>query len=127
MVLHVILKFYIKFYNKIKKIINDLSIFYKIFLGIIIIVVCIIGVSSLSFYRYSKNIYEDEVINNATKLVQNINQGFEDNQDSIEKIITSFYSLYADPGNEKLLLKKNFNNVTERYEVLKVVRDFFIR
>jgi two-component system, sensor histidine kinase YesM len=114
-----------------KKTISDLSIFNKIFYGVLIIVILIIGSSSFSSSLYSRNLYETQATSNAARLVDNINTGFEDNLDQVDRIIQSIYaeSDYADSTNslKKVLSTKSFSSDNEEYKELKVVQNFFQR
>jgi len=75
-----------------KRIFFNLSIFKKMFFGIMGIVFLIILPSTFFSYMYSKNIYEKEVISNAAKLAENLNGSFNDYIKQIDKIVLSIYT-----------------------------------
>lgn len=117
-----------KFY---KHTVSDLSIFNKIFYGVLIIVFLIIGSFSFFSNLYSRNVYESQAANAAARLVANINNGFEDNLDQVDRIIQSIYAEtdYADSTNSltHVLSTKSFASINEEYKELKVVQNFFQR
>ncbi len=109
----------------------NLSLFNKIFYGVIIIVFFIIMVSSASSFLYIHNARENEAMNNAERLVNNINTGFEDNLDQINRIIMS---IYADTGGtqssismQDVLSTEDYTSLSDEYTALKVTKDFFQR
>ncbi|MBD0380911.1 cache domain-containing sensor histidine kinase [Paenibacillus sedimenti] len=114
-----------------KKAVSDLSIFNKIFYGVLAIVILIIAGSSFFSNLYSRNLYETQATNNAVRLVDNINTGFEDNLDQVDRIIQSIYaeSDYADSNNsiKQVLSTKTFASISDEYNALKVVQNFFQR
>ncbi|MFC3802863.1 sensor histidine kinase [Cohnella sp. GCM10012308] len=114
-----------------KRMIADISIFNKIFYGILIIVVVVLAVSGFFSFSYSRGIYEREAASSAARLVDNINTGFEDNLDQVDRIIQSIYAEtdYADSNNtlKKVLATPSFAGYGEELNAIKVVGNFFQR
>ncbi|MDI4646671.1 cache domain-containing sensor histidine kinase [Cohnella hashimotonis] len=114
-----------------KRMIADISIFNKIFYGILIIVVVELAVSGFFSFSYSRGIYEQEAASSAARLVDNINTGFEDNLDQVDRIIQSIYAEtdYADSNNtlKKVLATPSFADYSEELNAIKVVGNFFQR
>jgi len=117
-------------FNKTKRLILDLSLFYKMFYGIILITLSIIiFFSSISFvYIRNTNIHNAE--QSASRLVNNINLAFGDNLNQIDNIISS---ITADttaqneggPSMQEILYTSNFKNVMDEYQSMNVVKNFF--
>ena len=114
-----------------KQTVSDLSIFNKIFYGVLLIVMLVIVGSSFFSYLYSRNIYETEAMNNAARLVDNINIGFADNLDQVDRIIQSIYaeSDYADSNNsiKQVLSTPSFASISDQFNALKVIQNFYQR
>ncbi len=109
----------------------NLSMFNKIFYGTILIVLIIITLSSTISYIYLHNERGNEAMDNAVRLVNNINTGFRDNLDQVDKIIMS---IYADTGGtganlsmEDVLSTPGYGSISEEYAALKATKDFFQR
>jgi two-component system, sensor histidine kinase YesM len=115
----------------IKKHIADLSIFNKLFYGIIVIVFIIIMISSVISFLYLHNQQENTVMNNAARLVNNINADFKDNLDQVDRIIMSIYAdtsgTESNPGMQEVLATGEYTSISDEYIALKVTRDFFQR
>ncbi|OCT12874.1 hypothetical protein A8709_21315 [Paenibacillus pectinilyticus] len=114
-----------------KRVVTDSSIFNKIFYGVLIIVCLVIFVSSFFSYKYTRNMYVDEAVKNAARLVDNINTEFEDNLDQVDQIIQSIYAEtdYADSSNsiKEILSTKSYTGIEDEFHSLKVIRNFFQR
>lgn len=111
--------------------VSNLSIFNKIFYGIILIVFIIITISSTISYIYLHYVYENEAMNTAVRLVNNINTGFQENLDQIDRIIMS---IYADTGGtasnismEDVLSTMDYSGLRDEYTALRATKDFFQR
>lgn len=124
--------------NRLSKIIygitqylSNLSIFNKTFYGIILIVFIIITISSSISFIYLHNTNENEAMKNAVRLVNNINTGFQDNLDQVDKIIMSIYSDTGGTGSnvsiQDVLSTGNYENINDEYTALKATKDFFQR
>jgi two-component system, sensor histidine kinase YesM len=102
--------------------ISDMSFFYKIISGIVIIVFFIVIIYTFTFYEYSKSTYEKEAMGGATKLVEDINTRLEDNMENVDRIINAFY---ADSNITKYISNKKFINTLDQYNFLITMDDFF--
>lgn len=118
-----------KCFSAIWTFISSLSIFKKIFYGTISIVLFVIAISSYVSYRVSWNIYENEAMDNAKRMVEIINKNFEDNLDQVERIITLINvdptSSNYDDSLRKILSTKTYNGISDEYKALQVTKDFF--
>ncbi|UUZ84621.1 sensor histidine kinase [Paenibacillus sp. P26] len=109
---------------------GNLSIFNKIFYGIILIVMIVIVASGISSYVYSRNIYIHQTTDNATRLVENINTGFEDILDQVDRIIMSIYADSDSTGSKSMKAVISTRSNTSTYEELRslqAVENFFQR
>ncbi|WP_080840661.1 cache domain-containing sensor histidine kinase [Cohnella massiliensis] len=111
--------------------IAEWSLFSKFFYGIIAIVITVLCFSSVTSYLYSRQIFERQAAETATRLVNNINTGFEDNLDQVDRMIMSIY-LEAEDDDSKTSMKEALSpepyaNVTEQYEAQLVVQRFYER
>jgi two-component system sensor histidine kinase YesM len=115
----------------LKRYIANLSIFHKIFYGVILIVLIVIIASSISSYVYSRNLYINQASDNAARLVDNINTGFEDILDQVDRIILSIYSdtysLDSNMNMKDVISTKFFRSINEEFRAEQEVRSFFQR
>lgn len=113
------------------KLIRDLNLFYKLFYGIIIIVLLVLTASSTASYTYSQNIFEQQSIDSTSRLVNNINSGFEDNLDQMDRIIMSIYADIDNNDSEismkAVLTSKDYKNLNDQFQQLQATQNFFQR
>ncbi|MFC3798400.1 sensor histidine kinase [Cohnella sp. GCM10012308] len=109
---------------------NNMSLFYKLFYGILTILVIVFTLSSVSSYFYARTIFREQAIDSTARLVSNINTGFEDNLDQIDRIIMSIYS-EADHNPplslKQILTKPGYASLKEQLNALQVMESFFQR
>jgi two-component system sensor histidine kinase YesM len=72
--------------------VSNLSIFHKIFYGIIAIVMVMLILSGYVINSFTGGIMLNEAKGNASRLLSNINNGFEDNLEQVDRIIISMYA-----------------------------------
>lgn len=114
-----------------KRMISRMSLFYKFFYGIVLIVLVVLIFSSVTSYIYTRHIFIDQAIDAATRLVDNINEGFEANLEQVDRIIMSIYS-DVDYNNSRTSLRQAlspepFRDVTEQHRAYLAVDSFFQR
>ncbi|WP_158602362.1 cache domain-containing sensor histidine kinase [Cohnella endophytica] len=117
--------------GRLNRMVSQLSLFYKLFYGTILIVLAILLFSSATSYLYTRNIFEEQAVDTTARLVDNINKGFEDNLDQVDRIIMSMYS-DADNNNSKtglreVLSPEPFVSLTDQYSAIMAMQAFFER
>ncbi|MCD9021518.1 sensor histidine kinase [Cohnella silvisoli] len=110
---------------------SGISLFYKFFYGIIVIVLLVLSVSSIASYLYFQKVLERQSLDSTARLAHNINMGFADNLDQIDRIIMSIHAEADNYGNglsmREILSSEGFGSTLEQYEALQVMQGFFQR
>ncbi|MBB6733312.1 cache domain-containing sensor histidine kinase [Cohnella zeiphila] len=110
---------------------SQMSLFYKFFYGTILIVLSVLLLSSAASYLYTRGIFEKQAAAGAARLVDNINQGFEDNLDQVDRIIMSMYSDAENNNSEtslrEVLSPEPFRSLPEQYAANLAMQSFFQR
>ncbi len=120
-------------FNRIYRYVFELSLFNKLFYGIILIVLFVLIVSSFASYSYSRKTYERQAIDNADRLVNGFNAGFEEYLDSVDRIIMSIYAdvdAYGSGSGTSLkdvLSTKTYSSIADEYRGLQATNAFFQR
>ncbi|MFC5648587.1 sensor histidine kinase [Paenibacillus solisilvae] len=114
-----------------RRAVSQISLFYKFFYGIIAIAMAILLFSSATSYLYTRNIFEQQAADAASRLVDNINTGFEDNLDQVDRIIMSMYA-DAESNNSKTSMREAlspepYGSLTEQYSANQSLQAFFER
>jgi two-component system sensor histidine kinase YesM len=117
--------------SKARRRFADLSLFYKFFFGILAIALFVLLLSGAASYTYSRNIFKDQAILSTERLVSNINTGFEDNLDQLDRLIMSIYaevdSEDTSSNLKEILTTPNYRNLEEQYQALRSMQVFFQR
>ncbi|MBW5448564.1 HAMP domain-containing protein [Cohnella sp. CFH 77786] len=118
---------------RIHRFVFELSLFNKLFYGIILIVLFVLVMSSFASYSYSRKTYEKQAIENAERLVNGFNAGFEEYLDSVDRIIMSIYADVDASGSgsgttlKEVLSTKTYASLADEYRGLQAANAFFQR
>lgn len=115
----------------LNRMISGLSLFNKFFYGILFIVMLVLTISSISSYIYARNIFLKAAWDNTSRLVDNMNTGFADNLEQVDRIILS---IYADAYNNnarismrEILAGKSYSSLLEELTMMQETESFFQR